>query len=241
MKKKALILYSGGKDSHLALLTAVKRGYDPILWHLDGGDRRHILFSNYIGYDIVKAHAKMAGLNLFSIKTNNLQAELFKKIIKKTIRLINKEEKLEYFSTNDYQEIKKDKKFNEHIKNICKNSGVKFISFLDIIKKDDIFPPIKMSIRSGVKSIIIGLEKEIDKSWLLKPIDESFMEMIKREIKSGKNIDGNSYQSLVIESPLFGNKKMKILDTGYAYDSKDMSHFSIINKFSIVRQRAKKS
>lgn len=237
MKKKALILYSGGKDSHLALLTAIKKGYDPILWYMDGGAKRHIFFSNYIGPDIVKAHAEMAGFKLFTIKmANHEPVKIARKIIRETINMLNEGEELVYFSSNDYQETKKDKKFNKQLRDICKDSGIKFISFLDIIKKDDVSLPIKMCIEKGIKSIVIGLEREIDKNWLLKSVDLSFAKMLIKDLKSGKNIDGNSYQSLVLESPLFGNKKMKILATDYAYDSKDMRHFSIIKKFSIVKK-----
>lgn len=237
MSKKAIILYSGGKDSHLALLTAVKKGFEPVLWHIDAGAKRHIFFSNYADSELIKAQAGLAGFNLSLIKVKKLEPEkIFRKIIEESLKSMSPSDKPVYFSSNDYQEEKKDKRVNAQFREICKKYGVQFISFKDIIGKDDTLTPIKMAVRKEIKSVVIGLERHIDRNWLLKPVDSSFAKMIDAEMKDGKPVDANSYQSLVLESPLFGNKKIKLIKTDYACHPKDLRHFVIIKKYGISRK-----
>ncbi|GAB4031557.1 MAG: hypothetical protein Fur0012_08900 [Elusimicrobiota bacterium] len=234
MSKKAIILYSGGKNSHLALLTAVKKGFEPVLWHIDAGPKKHIFFSNYADSELIKAQAGLAGFKVSLIKVKTLEPEkIFSKIIEESLKSMSHSDKLVYFSSNDYQEEKKDKRVNAQFRKICKKHGVQFISFQDIIGKDDSLTPIKMAVRKGIKSVVIGLERHIDKSWLLKPVDLSFAKMIDAEMKAGKPVDANSYQSLVLESPLFGNKKIKLIKTDYSCHPKDLRHFIMIRKYGI--------
>ncbi len=235
MNKKALILYSGGKDSHLALLYAVKKGFEPLLFHIDAGNKKHKFFSNYVGADIIEKHVFMMRLSINMIKIKTFDpVKIFGEILNEAVKKIKPGEKLFYFSSNDYQEKPKDKKVNRKFMNICKAKKVNFIPFTKVIGKDDVLSPIQMCLKNGVKSVIVSLEREFDKDWLLKPVDSNFAKMIKTRLKAGDNIDGNSYQSLVIESPLFGKKKLRILKTKYAYDPKDIRHFAVIKKYSVT-------
>lgn len=235
MRKKALIFYSGGKDSHLALFYALKRGFDPILFHLDGGCKHREFFSNYIGGDIIKKHCDMMRLEVNSIKIKKLEfAKIFHKITDEALKKLKEGEKLFYFSSNDYNEQPKDEKINREFMKICMMKKINFVSFLDIISRDEVLAPVKLCLKNRIKSIIVGLEREIDKEWLLKFVDADFIKMIRKLLKAGDHIDANSYQSLVIESPLFGKKKLKILKTGYSYDPKERIHFSIIKNCSIT-------
>lgn len=235
--KKALILYSGGKDSHLALLYSVKKGYQPIIFNICGGKKHHIFFSQYEDLNIIKTHEKLMNLKINYFKIREFKPiDIFKEIVKKFTELSGEAEDKAYFSSNDHQEFKKDKKINMEFKKICQKYDIKFVSFLDIIKKDDFYSPIKESLKNKINSVIIGLERNFEKEMLLKKIDNVFISFVNKKIREGEKIDSNSYQSLVLDSPLFKKGKIKIIKYDYFYDPKDIRYFAKIKDFKIIKK-----
>ena len=68
--KRCAVIYSGGKDSHLALLEAAEAGGAvACLVSFDGGRRHEEHFNDSRKPELVAAHAKLMGLPCVAVKT----------------------------------------------------------------------------------------------------------------------------------------------------------------------------
>lgn len=232
MKKHAVILYSGGKDSHLALYYAVEKGYVPHLFFADAEDNQLKISKNLITSDIIKYHPILMNIpiNTVKIKKTRPNIDTLRKILVK----FKKFSDVTLFNS-DYQIAdKKDKEIYKNTLKLCKQINIKFIPFTEIIKEDSLFAPIKMSLKNKIKSCIVSVQKEINRKWLGKYADSKFISYLKTKIKKGIHIDGNSYQTLVIKSPLFNGKSLKITESEILYDSEEEQHVLKIKGIKIV-------
>jgi len=214
VKKTAIVFYSAGKDSHLALLSAVKKGYSPFLVTFRGGKNHRRYFNDLPKVEIVKEQAGLMGFPIFvcGVKSHP-DSFLFERVmvfLKNKIFVRNGSDKIAHFSSNDYQEEKRDKTENKKFIRICSRLDIAFIPFKKIIKEDATFAPIGMALKEKVESIIVSTDVNVDRKWLGRRCDGKFVGYIKGESQKGNKIDANNFQTLVVKSPLF-KKRLKIL------------------------------
>lgn len=236
--KYAFVLYSGGKDSHLALYHALEKGYKVWLFYVNAGKRQPLYLNSPNLSKIIKMQAKIMGLKLYEYK---LRKPLDHKEIRNIFYFIiskfkkDKIEDITFFSSNDYMEEKRDKKDNELIREICLNNNIKFVSFKKIIKSETTSKPIKMCERRAIKSILISTEKEISRDFLSKYIDDNFIKHIVELNKRNIKADANDFQSLVVESPLFSGLKLSLLEYGFIENKRERATLLNIKKWKFEK------
>ncbi len=241
MKKKyAIILYSGGKDSHYTVYYAIKNNYEPILIYVNGGKYHIKLFNNLSLLKIIKQHIKLMNIKKYYeykinqiIKIDKLPQKIFSFLINKLKTQKIKLNEVFFFFSFDYNETSRDKKHNNIIKNLLKKNKIKYFSFKKIIKKDSFISPINLCKKAKIKSIIISVEKvenKVVQKFLGKEINEDFIKYIKTN-----NLDANDYQTLVLESPLFKGYRFKILTSKISTFPKTNFTFLKIKKWKIEK------
>jgi diphthamide synthase (EF-2-diphthine--ammonia ligase) len=224
--KLALANYSGGKDSHIAIYKAKIKGYHiPYVFTLNGGKNHYRAFNSFINVDLIKEHCRLMGINFiehrfkvdnnFFEKGEDAYISVFCSGIKKVVSKIRtKGDNITFFSSMDYELEKNDKILIKGIKSFLKKSDIKFYSAVEGRSTLDI---LKLSLKLGIKSLIIGVERNIDIYWLGKIITYDFIDYIINEKNKGNFIDTNDFQTLVIESPLM-KRRINIKDFDIIYD-----------------------
>jgi diphthamide synthase (EF-2-diphthine--ammonia ligase) len=224
--KLALANYSGGKDSHIAIYKAKIKGYNiPYVFTLNGGKEHFRAFNSFINVDLIKEHCRLMGINLiehkfkvnneFFERGENAYISVFCSGIKKVVSKLNSQgDNITFFSSIDYELEKNDKILVRGIKKFLKESNIKFYS---AVKGRSTLDILKLSLKLGIKSLIVVVERNIDIYWLGKIITCDFIDYIINEKNKGNFIDTNDFQTLVIESPLM-KKRINIKDFDIIYD-----------------------
>jgi len=205
MDKKCAVIYGGGKDAHLTLIYAIENNYDiECLVQFDAGKTHYTYFSDIRKIKIVREQAKIMGFNLFTCKIPlNLQKKQLKEVLDFIVKNILKKYKVGVIfagNTEDEDEAK----IWEYV---GKKNRVKIILPL---RRKNIFDIIDTCVAKNVVPIIVSLEKNVDKNFLGKEVNYNFSNYIKIERDKNNYIDGNDFQTLVIKSPFFKGKSMKI-------------------------------
>ena len=225
--KKCVVIYSGGKDGHLALAQAVEdKAVIQCLMTIDGGARHPAYFHDLRKVEILKVHAALMGIPLFIYKAPagfspkkgpaelvKILSKLGKKYSFKTI----------YSGASDYDEGGNAAQF----KKVFKTAG--FTTVAPFASKN-VAELIKECELRGIKAVIVAVEKNVDKAWLGARLDKKFAAYIAKQAREGAGIDGNCFQTLVLESPLM-KKRIEILKTSIL--AKKTTTFLKINKFAL--------
>ncbi len=224
--KRCAVVYGGGKDGHLALLSAIRQGFKiSCLIMCDAGKTHHIFFHDLKKTKIIREHAKLLKIKLLVLKIPlSIQKASLKTIIVKCLKSALKKYQFDTVfigNTEDFEEAKVweevGKELKIKIKLPLKNKNI--FQIIDICEKNEISP------------LIVGVEKNVDKRWLGKIMNKDVKDYIIQERKKGNYLDGNDFQTLVIKSPLF-KKEMKIIKSKiFSYDT--LTYFKII-KFKFV-------
>jgi diphthamide synthase (EF-2-diphthine--ammonia ligase) len=224
--KTCISNYSVGKDSHIAIYKAKIKGYNiPYVFTLNGGKEHFRAFNNFINVDLIKEHCRLMGINLvehrfkvdkkFFEKGEDAYISVFCSGIKKVVSKLNFQgDNITFFSSIDYELEENDKILVRGIKKFLKESNIKFYS---AVKGRSTLDILELSLKLGIKSLIIGVERNIDIYWLGKIITYDFIDYIINEKNKGNFIDTNDFQTLVIESPLM-KKRINIKDFDIIYD-----------------------
>jgi len=208
---KVIVSTSGGKDSTLALYKALQMGHKVVyLANTISDDFRRVRFHG-VKAEVIQKQAKALGISLLQKQT----------------------------SANDYR-----KDYLENIKGIIEKEGIEGLVLGDIFLEDcfdwaqkicdeldiQLVEPLwkkdpeklfKEFIESGFEAVVVSTQANIlDKSWVGRKLDESFLEDIKK--LKGVDICGENgeYHSLVLNGPIFKHKlnlknPKKILRSGY--------------------------
>ncbi len=224
--KKCAVIYGGGKDGHLALISAIKQGFKvSCLIMLDAGKTHHIFFSDLKKTKIIKEHSKLLKIKLFIFKIPlSLQRAPLKTILVKCLKSALKKYQFDTVfigNTEDFEEAKILEEVGKELK----------IKIKLPLKNKNIFQIIDLCEKNKISPLIVGVEKNVDKIWLGKIINKDVKNYILWERKKGNYLDGNDFQTLVIRSPLL-KKEMKIIKSKiFSYDT--LTHLKII-KFKFV-------
>jgi ABC transporter with metal-binding/Fe-S-binding domain ATP-binding protein len=219
--KDAAILFTGGKDSCLALLKAKQQGYN-IKYLLT------ILPSSYDSYmyhkpslPLIKMQAKMLNIPLILQKSKS-QKEKELKDLEKLLKRVKG--KTEFIVTGGVSS----KYQSERIEKLTKKLGFKILSPLWNLGAEKVW---KECLKNQFEIILTkicceGLEKE----WLGKIIDDNlFKKLIYKSKKHGFSLEfeGGDAETAVLFMPLF-KKRMKIISR--IKSEGPYRHFLIIKK-----------
>lgn len=219
--KKAAVLFSGGKDSCLALYKAIKMGYD--LKYL-----LSVIPKSYDSYmyhkpdlKLLKTQAKMLGIKLI-IKRSNKQKE---KELADLVHLINKvKDKIDYLIiggiASSYQ--------GKRIKKTAEETGLKIISPLLNYSAEKLW---KELFKHNFKVVIMKIACEgIPKEFLGRIIDEEMLKNLKKlsnKYKFDMSFEGGDAETAVLDCPIFKNE-IKIM--GKIKSESQYRHFMILEK-----------
>jgi len=208
--KKAIIFYSGGKDSHYVLYKLIKSGYNiPFLLNLEPIPHSDglLYFNSPYNKKLIQEHSKLMGIEIFYFKQDRKMGSIFNEnqevFFENLITVLKtKIDDFTLFWANDRSNMYEDRKKIIAIKNVLIKRKIKIVFPLE---KKDLRDIILESTNCGIKSICVGMEVPRFFNLVGKVIDKNFLNSI------DNNIKGEHIQSFVIESPLFGGKKIEPL------------------------------
>lgn len=209
-KKTFAAIYSGGKDGHLAILNILKQGHKvSCLINIDGGAKHRKIFHDLRKTEILRSHAELMNIPIVICKapenmtggTDSL-GETIKYICDKAAEKYNFDALCSGASDED------DKGNAEDFIKAGKRKGITVVT---PIADYGVYKSIKYAQKEHVTAIIVGAENQkISPDFLGKKLDAEFTDYLKHLNESGTKADGNDFQTLVINSPLF-SRPIKIV------------------------------
>jgi predicted ATP pyrophosphatase (TIGR00289 family) len=205
---RSAILFSGGKDSTMALYSSISnKDYVEYLFSVKSLNNESYMF-HVPNIDLTNLIAKAVAIPIMTCITDGKKEEELKDLEKGLIKLKNQKIESIYsgalFST--YQKTR--------IDNLCKKIGLKSIAPLWHLNPEKYMRNI---VDLGFKVIITGVFAEgLDKSWLGREITHDLID----ELIAIKNnvcdinlcFEGGEAETLVVDGPIF-KKKLKIVES----------------------------
>lgn len=216
------VLFSGGKDSTLALHTAAEKEEVVCLITLVSQNKESYMFHTP-NIDITVLQAEAMGLPLIKKVTEGKPEEELKDL-EEAIAQAAKGFKIEGVVSGAVESVYQSKR----IQSICDRLNV--LCFNPLWKKNQ-KALLEEIVAKGFKVIISGVfAYPLDESWLGKEIDK---ELIERLVLLGKEFglspagEGGEIETTVLDAPLF-KKKIEVLD--YALEARGNSGVFIIKR-----------
>lgn len=202
--KKCAVIYSGGKDSHLALLEAASSGAEiACLVSFDGGARHEEYFNDFRKPGIVEAHARLLGVPAVIVKTG---PGFRVKALSRNVALLARAAREACGADTLVSGVARCRcggKIDSWRKAAAKaGSGLAapVIGF-------DLVYAVRLCLKLGVRALITGVDfKKMDRRWLGREMDGEFLAYISAEKKAGRTVDGSDLQTLVLGSPAFAGR-----------------------------------
>jgi predicted ATP pyrophosphatase (TIGR00289 family) len=212
---KAAVLFSGGKDSTMAVYKAMEDGNEVKYLFSMISENPHSYMYHVPNIHITELSAQAMDIPLIKGITKGEEEKEVDDLKDALINLKNFGVEAIYSGAlySVYQKSRIDK--------ICKDIGLESIAPL---WQRDSEEYMRELIDIGFEIILTGVAAEgLDESWLGRKVDEeSLEELIKLNEKFGINIafEGGEAETLVIDCPIF-NKKIKILksENNWSYDN----------------------
>ncbi len=224
---KIAIIYSGGKDSNMALLLARRAGYEiKCLINIKPENKYSYMF-HYPNADLTNLQAKALNIPLIQVKTKG-EKEKELEDLKKAINEAIKKYKIEAIAIGGIKSSYQGTRFEKIAKEL--NLGV----FCPLWQKDEI-DILKELKKEKFKTIFVNIAADkLNKSFLNKEITDyiGFFEKNRNILNPAG--EGGEYESLVLDMPLF-EKEIKILD----YEIKELGENEaelIIKKAGLVNK-----
>lgn len=202
--KRCAVIYSGGKDSHLALLEAAEAGCSIVcLASFDGGARHEAYFNDPRKPELVAAQAKLMGLPCVTVKTG---PRFSPKAIGRSVALLAAAAREACGADTLVSGVAR-----------CRCGG-KIDSWRKAAAKAgfgleapvigfDLVYAVRLCLQLGVRSLITGVEaRKVPTSWLGRELDGDFLKYIEAQKKAGRTVDGSDLQTLVLASPVFAGR-----------------------------------
>ena len=216
------VLFSGGKDSTLALHTAAEKEEVVCLITLVSQNKESYMFHTP-NIDITVLQAEAMGLPLIKKVTEGKPEEELKDL-EEAIAQAVKDFKIDGVVSGAVESVYQSKR----IQRICNRLNV---LCLNPLWKKDQKALLEELVAKGFKVIISGVfAYPLDESWLGKEIDK---ELIERLVLLGKEFglspagEGGEIETTVLDAPLF-KKKIEVLD--YALEARGNSGVFIIKR-----------
>lgn len=199
---KAIVSWSGGKDSCLACYKAIKKGFEIEYLFNTISDKYDRSLFHGVRSKLLKAQAKSMGVPMIQkpVDEDNYETE-FVGVLKKA-----RKEGIKYGIFGDIY-LANGKKW---VEKVCKKADIKPIFPIWGMKTEKIM---KDFIRSGFKSIVISANsKFFDKDILGREINKELMEDLKRMKTVDICGENGEFHTFVYDGPIF--KKRVKLDKG---------------------------
>jgi diphthine-ammonia ligase len=216
------VLFSGGKDSTLALHKAAEKAEVVCLITMVSENKESYMFHT-LNIDVTALQAEALGLPLIKKVTKGKPEEELKDLEEAIAQAI-KDFKIEGLVTGSVESVYQ----SERIQRVCNRLNVSCIS--PLWKKNQ-RALLEELVSKGFKVIISGVfAYPLDESWLEKEIDN---ELIERLLLLGEEFglsivgEGGEIETTVLDAPLF-KKKIEILDS--AVEAKGNSGVFIIKR-----------
>mgnify|MGYP005839670483 CR=1 FL=1 len=216
------VLFSGGKDSTLALHKAAEKEEIVCLITLVSENKESFMFHTP-NIDVTALQAEAMGLPLIKKVTKGKPEEELKDLEEAIAQAVNCF-KIEGVVTGAVESVYQSKR----IQSICDRLNISCIS--PLWKKNQ-KALLEELMEKGFKVIIAGVfAYPLDKSWLGKEINKELIERLSRiGEKFGLNIsgEGGEIETTVLDAPLF-KKKIEILD--FSIEAKGNSGVLVIKR-----------
>jgi ABC transporter with metal-binding/Fe-S-binding domain ATP-binding protein len=220
------VLFSGGKDSTLALHKAAEKEEIVCLITLVSENKESFMFHTP-NIDITALQAEAMGLPLIKKATKGKPEEELKDL-EEAIAQAVKDFKIDGVVTGAVESAYQSKR----IQSICDRLNISCIS--PLWKKNQ-KALLKELVAKGFKVIISGVfAYPLDKSWLGKEIDSELIErlsLLANEFGLSVAGEGGEIETTVLDAPLF-KKKIEILDS--AVEAKGNSGVFIIKRAQLA-------
>ena len=201
-KVKCAVIYTGGKDSHLALLRALDGGREAVcLMYIDGGARHTEHFNDQRKMEALRLHSSLSGIPLFVKKAGagfdpKKAAEVFRSLIAAA------RERYEFSEVVSGSSKYDDGLTPERLAGISEKlgMGIPIVTPLGNCRLEDNIA--EMS-RLGVSALVTGVNRRVPAEWLGRPLDGDFLRFMLDRRRRGVAIGGPDIQTLVTGSPIF--------------------------------------
>lgn len=200
IRKRCAVIYSGGKDGHLALARALDRGYRvSCLVNIDGGARHREYFTELRKTGVVRLHARLLGMPLFVWRApSDFSPKKLSDLLPRLLGAVGSRYKFDVLVSGA---LEGDEGGNAtDLRNAGKRCGFRVET---LCRGASLESAARELMRRGMRAVIVGVDREVGMEWLGSPLDGRFLGHVRRLRAAGKKITSNSLQTTVVESPLF--------------------------------------
>lgn len=209
---KAIVSWSSGKDSCLALHRAIKLGYEPVcLMNFVSEEYNRCCFHG-IPTEVVKAQAESLNIPLFQKKVPATM-EGYEVRFKETVKELMAKYSAEFIICGDIYLLEQ----QNWVERVCKEIG---ITPVEPLWQENAESLVEEFIDTGFKTMVVSAKADIfNDEFLGKTMDKNLIQYIK-ERKSCVCGENGEFHSFVYDGPLFKNKinitkSEKILRDGF--------------------------
>ena len=209
---KAAVLFSGGKDSTMAVYKAIEEDYDVEYLVSMLSDNPESYMFHVPNIHITDLSSEAMGISLIKAKTHGVKEKELDDLKRVLNKLKDKGVEAIFAGAlaSEYQKSRIDQ--------LCKDLGLMSNAPLWHIDPKEYMEEI---IDSGFEVIIISVSAEgLDESWLGRRIDHELLEeIINLNSKYGMHMafEGGEAETLVLDSPIF-KKRIKIIESSNVWD-----------------------
>ena len=220
---KAAVLFSGGKDSTLALYEVLKKGWEvKYLVTIEPESRESYMF-HHPNVGFTKMQAESMGIPIMTGKTPGLKEKELSDLERVLKKIKNNIECLVSGAiASNYQKSRVDM--------ICKKLGLESVAPLWQMDPEELW---KSAIERGFEIIITAVACDgLEKDWLGKKIDEKNFEKLKSLSKKYRfhlGGEGGEFETFVLNGPIF-KKPLKIVKSRTEWDNKTKSGYLVFEK-----------
>lgn len=203
---KAAVLFSGGKDSTMAIYKAIEEGYDVVYLVSMVSENPESYMYHTSNIHLTKLSAEAMGIHLIRASTQGVKEKELKdlKLVLEDLKGKGVEAVFSGALASSYQKSRIDE--------ICQDLSLESVAPLWHINPQEYMENL---IDYGFEIMIVSVSAAgLDESWLGKKIDaEALEELISIHEKYGIHLafEGGEAETLVLDCPLF-KKKIKIMD-----------------------------
>lgn len=223
---KAAVLYSGGKDSTMAVYKAIEEGYDVEYLVSMISDNPESYMFHVPNIHITELSAESMGIPLLRAKTHGIKEKELEdlKNVLEDLKAKGVEAVFAGALASQYQKSRIDE--------LCKEIGMESKAPLWHWDPEDYMETI---IRLGFEVILVSVSAEgLDETWLGRKLDmELLKEIVELHGKYGMHMafEGGEAETLVLNGPLF-QKKINILESSNVWETD--SGYMVISNAELV-------
>lgn len=208
---KLAVLYSGGKDSNLAMHYAVKEGHEIACLISIHPENKESYMYHTPNIELTKKQAEILGIPIIIKKTKGIKEEELREL-REGIEEAIEDYEIEGIVTGAVESVYQ----ASRIQGIAEELGIVCVNPLWKKPQKEIVEEVS---REEWKAIIVSVNAMgLEEKWLGRTInEETIKELVRLEKKYKINIagEGGEYESLVLKAPMFKNelkiKKEKII------------------------------